>query len=244
MIREHEIVSRIYSAKTDAQAADEFVREYLPFIKSETAKLLKRVPIDGQDDELGIAMFAFYEAMMAYSKEKGSFLKLAAIAIHNRIIDFWRREQRHAKVVSLNQPVGSDEEGRTLMEQLDSGQDEIAKWQDRRAAREEIMEFAEQLSLFGLRLTDVADNCPKQRRTMAACHRVLAFAGKNPVILEQLLSTRKLPIGSLAKGTGVDRKTLERHRKYLVAILLAFTNGFEVIRGHLCRIAPEKGEVD
>ena len=34
-------------------------------------------------------------------------------------------------------------------------------------------------------------------------------------------------------GANVDRKTLERHRRYLVAILLAYTNGFEIIRGHL-----------
>lgn len=31
-------------------------------------------------------------------------------------------------------------------------------------------------------------------------------------------------------------KTLERHRNYLVAILLAYTNGYEIIRGHLSRI--------
>ena len=40
----------------------------------------------------------------------------------------------------------------------------------------------------------------------------------------------------LARGANVERKTLERHRKYLVAMLLAFTNGFEIIRGHLCRL--------
>ena len=45
----------------------------------------------------------------------------------------------------------------------------------------------------------------------------------------------------LAAGSGTDKKTMERHRKYLVAILLAFTNGYEIIRGHLCQIAPAKG---
>ena len=44
-----------------------------------------------------------------------------------------------------------------------------------------------------------------------------------------------------AAGTGVERKTLERHRKYLLAILLAFTNGYEIIRGHLCQVGPGKG---
>ena len=48
-------------------------------------------------------------------------------------------------------------------------------------------------------------------------------------------------LNELALGSGAERKTLERHRKYLVAILLAFTNGYEIIRGHLCQIGSERG---
>ena len=59
--------------------------------------------------------------------------------------------------------------------------------------------------------------------------------------LEKLVETGRLPMNELAAGSGTDKKTMERHRKYLVAILLAFTNGYEIIRGHLCQIAPAKG---
>ena len=58
---DHEIVRSVAAAQKDAQAADALVRQCLPFIKAETAKFLKRIPIEGQDDELGIAMFAFHE---------------------------------------------------------------------------------------------------------------------------------------------------------------------------------------
>ena len=37
----------------------------------------------------------------------------------------------------------------------------------------------------------------------------------------------------LSSLSQVEVKTMERHRSYLVAILLAFTNGYEIIRGHL-----------
>ena len=72
---EHEIVRSVAAAQKDAQAADALVRQYLPFIKAETAKFLKRIPIEGKDDELGIAMFAFHEAAMAYQNGRGTFLK-------------------------------------------------------------------------------------------------------------------------------------------------------------------------
>ena len=59
---------------------------------------------------------------------------------------------------------------------------------------------------------------------------------EHPELLEELLKTKKLPIARLVSGSGVDRKTIERHRKYLVALLLIYTNGYEIIRGHLKQI--------
>lgn len=240
---EHEIVRSVAAAQKDAQAADALVRQYLPFIKAETAKFLKRIPVEGKDDEFGIAMFAFHEAAMAYQSGRGSFLKLAAAAIRNRLIDYQRMEQRHAGHISLDQTVDGDAEGRTLLETIDTGHDEIAHRQELGAAQEEIMQFARELAQYGLRLTDIAENCPKQERTLAACHRVLSCARKHPAYLEQLTATGKLPIAVLSAESGVDRKTMERHRKYLVALLLAFTNGFEIIRGHLRQMARPVKEV-
>ena len=71
----------------------------------------------------------------------------------------------------------------------------------------------------------------------------LSCAREHPAYLEQLTATGKLPIAVLSAESGVDRKTMERHRKYLVALLLAFTNGFEIIRGHLRQMARPVKEV-
>ena len=240
---EHEIVRSVAAAQKDAQAADALVRQYLPFIKAETAKFLKRIPVEGKDDEFGIAMFAFHEAAMAYQSGRGTFLKLAAAAIRNRLIDSQRMEQRHAGQISLDQTVDGDAEGRRLLETIDSGHDELAQRQSLGATQEEIVEFARELKQYGLKLTDIAENCPKQERTLAACHRVLSCAREHPVYLEQLTTTGKLPIAALSAESGVERKTMERHRKYLVALLLAFTNGFEIIRGHLRQMARPVKEV-
>ena len=46
----------------------------------------------------------------------------------------------------------------------------------RTASRREIQEFSEKLAQFGLTFSDVADNCPRQERTFAACRRVLTSA--------------------------------------------------------------------
>lgn len=58
--------------------------------------------------------------------------------------------------------------------------------------------------------------------------------------MEELLHNKKLPLRQLADGAGISRKTLERHRKYMIAIMLAYTNGYEIIRGHLYQIRKKE----
>ena len=237
MNQEHEIVAMVAAARGDSLAADELVRRFLPFIRSETAKVIHR-GVSDSDDELSVAMMAFHEAVLAYERLRGAFLPFAARAIRSRIIDFHRREQRHRGQLSLHE---KNEDDRELADTLAVGTDPISERTDRTAARQEIAHFALGLSEFGLSLTDIADNCPRQARTLSACHRALDYARGNPELLEQTVRTKKLPITSLAAGAGVERKTLERHRKYMMALLLAYTNGFEIIRGHLGQMALAKG---
>ena len=112
MVRtEHDIVSQVQSAKTDSEAADALIRQYMGFIRSETVKFLHTAPENGHEDELSIAMLAFYEAVLAYEKSRGAFLPYAARAIKNRLIDHYRTEKRHGNVISLHTPLGGEEDG-------------------------------------------------------------------------------------------------------------------------------------
>ena len=238
MNHDHEIIALVSAAKGDSLAADELVRKYLPFIRSEAAKAVRR-GVTESDDELSIAMMAFHEAVLAYERLRGAFLPFAAKAIRSRIIDYQRRELRHRGQLSLQE--SGEEDDRELQARLDTGDDPIGAHTDRTAARQELQHFALELSRFGLSLTDIADNCPRQERTLSACHRALRHARENPGLLEQAVRSGKLPITQLAAGANVERKTLERHRKYMMALLLAYTNGFEIIRGHLGQTALVKG---
>ncbi len=230
-MEEHKIISQVLAAQKNRLAADDLIHQYLPFIRSETAKFLGRFPLP-EDDELSIAMFAFYEAIMAYRPGKGAFLKLATKAIRNRLIDHHRKQARHQGHLSLDTPA-SDLEERNLGDQIADSRSDLSARQDRSDAQQEIAHFVLQLSEFGLSLTDIAENCPKQDRTLTACMQVLDYGRCHPELLKQLVQSKKLPLAQLAVGAGVDKKTMERHRKYIIAILLAYTNGFEIIRGPL-----------
>lgn len=238
MDKDHAIVQKVYESKADTQAADQLISTYMPFIKAETAKFLKRPPLEGQDDELSIAMIAFHEAIQGYSRTRGSFLSFASLLIKNRLIDYWRKNKRHSHTLSIDASHGEDEG--TLSDTLTDGEDMSENLVVHTATRAEIDELAKQMNEFGVTLTDVAENSPKQKRTLDTCKKALRYVKENPSVMETFLRTQRLPIKKLAEGANVEKKTLERHRKYLVALLLIYSNGYEIIRGHLSQVL--KGE--
>ena len=234
MNEEPAIIRQVYAAKTDREEADRLIGAYMPFIRSETAKFLKRPPVEGHDDELSIAMIAFHEAVQGYSRARGPFLKYAAMLIRSRLIDYRRKEQRHGSLISLDTP--TEKENVSLGDTLADDKNQEEATTAREATRAEIEELTRQMAEFGVSLTDVADNCPRQQRTLDACRKALQYAVNTDGLLADFLQSRKLPIARLSAGSGVEKKTLERHRKYMVALMLIYTNGYEIIRGHIRQV--------
>lgn len=238
MPSEHQIIKEVYAAKEDSQTADDLIRAYIPFIRSEATKFMARLCTD-QDDEYSIAMMAFYEAIMGYEKGRGTFLSYAAMLIRSRLIDYSRKEARHQGHLSLYEETGTEDD-RTLMDTLADGDDLFEESATREATRQEIEELAAVMVQFGVSFSDVADNSPKQERTLDTCAAAIRYAAETPLLLEELLRTKKLPMAQLVSGSGAERKTLERHRKYILAMLLIQTNGYEIIRGHLRYVLTRK----
>lgn len=234
MTTNQHITERVADARCSRSAADALIQEYMPFIRSETARFLKRPPNDS-DDELSIAMIAFHEAIHSYDESKGAFLSLASMTIRSRLMDNYRREKRHMGHISMNVNVGDTdtEMGELIVDDEDAHDERIIS---RDATRQEIEELSYQMKEFGVSLTDVAENCPKQKRNKEVCLQAMQYARDNKEILDEFLRTKRLPLSKLCEGSRTARKTLERHRKYLVALLLICTNGYEIIRGHLRQV--------
>ena len=238
MQKDHRIIKAVYGAKKDPRKADELIRSYIPFIRSEAAKCISRVCTE-QDDEYSIALIAFHEAILGYERERGAFLGYASMLIKSRIIDYRRREARHQGQVSIYAESGEDD--RTILDEMADGRDRYEEAVNLEATKQEIAELSAVMARFGVSFSDVADHSPRQERTLEACTRAVRWAAGDELLLEELLRTGKLPMARLVQGSGAERKTLERHRKYILAMLLIQTNGYEIIRGHLRHVFKGKG---
>ena len=238
MQKDQGIIKAVYGAKKDPRKADELIRSYIPFIRSEAAKCISRVCTE-QDDEYSIALIAFHEAILGYERERGAFLGYASMLIKSRIIDYQRREARHQGQVSIYAESGEDD--RTILDEMADGRDHYEEAVNLEATKQEIAELSAVMARFGVSFSDVADHSPRQERTLEACTRAVRWAAGDELLLEELLRTGKLPMARLVQGSGAERKTLERHRKYILAMLLIQTNGYEIIRGHLRHVFKGKG---
>ena len=87
-------------------------------------------------------------------------------------------------------------------------------------------------------IPDTVDHAEKFE-VRVACRRALDFAQIRPELLQRVENTGKLPMNELVEGTVVECKTLERHRKYLAAFLLAF---YQQLRDHPGPSVPDSSK--
>ena len=112
-----------------------------------------------------------------------------------------------------------------------------------RATKQEIEELSAVMADFGVSFSDVADNSPKQERTLEACASAIRFAAENTQLLDELLRSKKLPWRSLFSAPERSVKLWSAIEKYILAMLLIQTNGYEIIRSHLGQVLKRKGGV-
>ena len=166
-------------------------------------------------------------------------MSYASMLIRSRIIDHKRKETKHEGQLSIYAEEG--EEGRLIMDELSDERDHIDEHIGLEATKQEIEELTRVLARAGVTFSDVADNCPRQQRTFSACMRAIRCGADDGELLDEIERTCRLPLKRISELSGVERKTIERHRRYIIAMLLIHTNGYEIVRGHLRHILTEKG---
>lgn len=220
----------------DDALREAFLAQYRPFIAGSASRFIGRYIDPKHDDEFSIALLAFNEAINSYSRQKGSgFFSFAEKVITRRLMDYARQEQRHTASVPYSALAAGGEESGRKLEQLEYAaaleqfeQEQLAEWRS-----QEIELLSDQLSQFGIRFEDLADDAPKHqdsRLTMIEIGCKLAAAKD---LYAQMLEKRQLPLKELCKLASVSRKTLERNRKYIIAVSLIMGGPYPCLRQYI-----------
>jgi RNA polymerase sigma factor len=214
------IENDIDKAKKDMEKRNELLMQYKPFMIKVTSKVCKQY-IDVSRDEYSIALEAFNEAIETYHKDHGShFLSFAEMVIRRRVIDYIRKETRQTRDIFLEQEKAEDEEQPESYAQVSASLSQFTVEQENERRKEDIVEYKKHLSKFDISFTDLIYSCPKHIDARDNAKRIARLLAADQRFVDYLLQKKQLPMKDLLKFVKCSRKTIERNRKYIIAMVL------------------------
>ena len=231
---------KVMQAKLNEDIFAELAEENKSRILKTVSDVTKRYITDS-DDEWSIALMAFNEAVQSYDESKGSFPSFSALVIKRRILDYLRSESKYAEETSVTPNAFEGE----LDEEEASGinlavQDSMAEEamqdskEDRSAkAREEIEEMQAILKEYGFSFFDLAECSPRAEKTKKSCCLAVRTLIASVAMMALMRLKRLLPIKELSEASGVVKKILERHRKYIIAAAEILDGDFPILASYM-----------
>ncbi|MFB1051147.1 RNA polymerase sigma-I factor [Paraliobacillus sp. JSM ZJ581] len=204
---------------------NELLRAYKPYIAKCVSEVCKRYIDPKKDDEFSIGLFAFYEAINCYSETKGSsFLSFARLVIKRKTIDYIRKERAKSVVVSLDK-VQENEKLENPLE-IDAANKAFRIQQDNWNRRQEILLLNKQLQAYKLSISELVKVSPKHKDARRNAINIACLLYNDMEMRNFILKKKRIPMKQLVQKVDVSKKTLERNRKYILAIFIMLDGEF------------------
>ncbi|MEM5017861.1 RNA polymerase sigma factor SigI [Metabacillus indicus] len=217
----------------DTQLQNTLIDQYKPFVAKTVSSVCKRY-IDEKDDEFSIGLIAFNEAIEKYSTEKGSsLLAFAELIIKRKVIDYIRKEARNAQTVNID--LQEHEEGEASQSKIEAelSVEEHQKLIEQEQRREEIVYFHKVLQEFGLSFSELMENSPKHMDARQNAIKVAQVLIEHDELKRMLFAKKQLPVKQLESLVSVSRKTIERNRKYIIAMTIILSGDYVYLKDYI-----------
>lgn len=223
-----------WAQQGDIETRNRLLQQYAPFISQVASKVCKKYINPMRDDEFSVALEAFDEAITKYSKAKGSsFLSFADLVIRRRIIDYIRKEAKHRGNLSLEHTMEGDEENGQSPVEVQASLEQYQVDYESSLRKEEIQHYKEKLKEFNIDLMDLPERSPKHADARMNAISIAATVVNDPKLKSSFLKKKKLPMKELMKQVEVSRKTVERNRTYIVAVILVLIEDYRYLQSYL-----------
>ena len=227
---------RVLLSKGDNDLIERLIVEQLIFIKKIVKAHVWQYRSQ-EDDDLVVAMLAFQEAVQNYSEEKGKFLGFAKVVITRRLIDQFRKRQKHEDALkySLDQQM-EDEEGSSYNKyELSASLDQHQKVSERNDMKTEIEQYKRDLLVYDITMEDLVENAPKSEDNKTLFIQIGKYLYIEIDLRKLVVETRRLPMKSIEEAYDIQRKKLERGRKYILGVFVLYLGEYELLMPFLER---------
>jgi RNA polymerase sigma factor len=228
----------VLRAKENDDALADLIGANRAFILRCASETVHRYITDS-DDEWSVALMAFTEAVRDFEGGKGSFRGFAALVIKRRVLDYLRSQSRCDELAvtpeafdgSLDEDTAGGVELRVQQRMAEESRAALDDTSER--ARAEIEAMQEILKGYGFSFFDLAESSPKTEKTKRSCGAAIRTLLAAAALLAKMRLAHLLPIKELSDASGVVRKILERHRKYIIAGTEILDGDYPILAGYL-----------
>lgn len=206
----------------------DFIEKSKKFIYGVAANICKKKLQWENDDELSIALIAFNKACESYVEDKGNCFGYSKVLIKNALIDYFRK--------SANNPylTFSNEDNQIEYMDVKNSMTNYELEQENIKRGEEIKLFDDELKKYGLSFEVLAQSSPTHRDTKDKLLNLAFICASEPSILVYIHKSKMLPVKQICLLTNSNRKLIEKWRRYILALILIFTNKeYVYIRSYL-----------
>lgn len=221
MVKLREIDQMAVESVKDEKKLNSFIKQNEFFILRTASKISKQY-ITKNDDEWSVALVAFSGAVRKYDYGRGSFFSFAELVIRKNLIDYYRAKGRSAREIPV-----------------DSIDDEALVEYNDHNLKLEIEAISEVLHEYGFGFMELTGCSPKAEKTRTACAKAVSYLIHNPLLISEMRESKLFPLKVTEKNTGVPRKILERHRKYLIAAAEILSGDYPYLSDYLSFMKEE-----
>lgn len=225
----------------DELAREKLLKEYTPFILRVASNFCKRYLVMGQDDEASVGLMAFNEAIDKFSADKGAkFLTFAEVVIRRRLTDYYRKESKFTNnFLPLSNFQDDENQEQQMLLEIEEANKAYQIEVEAFDKKQEILQFNKVLGEFDISLTELVKLSPKHYDARVRAYKVAKIIVENPLLLGFLLEKKSLPLKKIEERVEVSRKTLERQRKYIIALVLVLNGNFEHLQSYIEGLGKE-----
>lgn len=212
----------------DSKKREDFIKSNWKFIMYTVSKTTGKIAYESE--EFSVALLAFNEAIDDYKEDKeAGFLTFASLIIKRRLIDHIRKNKKFqsefaASSDNLSQELNSyanveDISQTSIFEEVENV--------------DSIKEFELLLESYKLNFKKLHKVVPKHSDTRLLCAKIAMTISDSDLLSSYLIKEHKLPTQNLTSIFNVSRKTIDNHRKYIIALFLIQKSDLNVLKSYM-----------
>ena len=230
-----EIIRRIKAGDTILR--NKFIDDFRPFILKCVSQLAGKKNNLTQSDEYSIALIAFNEAIESYNLDKKTmFVTFAKQVIKRRLIDYLRSTKKNNVTVPFSYfndyNNGFNDYNTNSFEEkylYDKNSDHSIDFE----TKEEINNLELKICEYKMTIEDLIECSPKHRDTIILCLNVANIIIENEALYQTFIEKKTLPYKELITHVNLCRRTLEKNRKFIIAMVFILKSDLEVLKKYI-----------